>query len=93
MEHDEQRLTLDQAAIYQIKVPGRFDESWSEAFEGMVVTAERDSSGQTITTLTGPVADQAALHGLLRRLYNLGLPLLSLNRIEGDPDEGVWLHY
>jgi hypothetical protein len=93
MEKDEQLLTLDRAAIYQIRVPGRLAESWSESFDSMVITVEQEDSGASITTLTGMIADQAALQGLLRRLYNLGLPLLSVNRIDGDPDEGLWRHY
>ncbi|MBN1284586.1 MAG: hypothetical protein JXB47_04235 [Anaerolineae bacterium] len=89
-EREQSPLGLDQPAVYQIRVPGRFDESWSEIFEGMVITVDKEATGPTITTLTGVVADQAALHGLLRQLYGLGLPLLAVNRIEGDPDEGLW---
>jgi hypothetical protein len=93
MEKDEQLLTLDRAAIYQIRVPGRFAEGWSEGFGGMVITIEQEGHGASTTTLTGVIADQAELQGLLRQLYNLGLPLLSVNRIDGDPDDGLWRHY
>jgi hypothetical protein len=93
MEKDEQLLTLDRAAIYQIRVPGRLTKSWSESFDSMVITVEQESSGASTTTLTGMIADQAALQGVLRQLYNLGLPLLSVNRIDGDPDEVLWRHY
>ena len=79
-----QKLTLDRPATYQIKVPGRLDEGWSEWGGEMAVTVQTGDDGQLITTLTGPV-DQAALQGLLRRLYSLGLPLISVICI--DPDE------
>ncbi len=71
-----QKLNLDQSATYQIKVPGRLDENLSDWVEGMTITVEREDDGSTITTLTGVLVDQAALQGLLRRLYTLGLPLI-----------------
>jgi hypothetical protein len=70
------RPTLDGSAVYEIKVPGELDESWAIWFEKMVITVEREDEGPPVTTLTGTV-DQAALHSLLRRLYSLGLPLIS----------------
>jgi hypothetical protein len=76
-----QKLTLDRPATYQIKVPGHIGESWSDWAGGMTITVESDDDGLPITTLTGTV-DQAALHGLLRRLYSLGLPLISVNCVE-----------
>ena len=78
MEEDKLRLTLDQPATYQIKVPGALDESWSDWAGGMTVAVESEGDGPPVTTLTGTVADQAALQGLLRRLYSLGLPLISV---------------
>ena len=50
----------------------------------MTITVDSEGDGPPITTLTGVIADQAALQGLLRRLYSLGLPLISVNRIEPD---------
>ena len=79
-----QKLTLDQPAIYEIKVPGHFDESWSDWVGGMTITVEHESHDSPVTTLTGTVADQAALQGLLRRLYSLGLPLIAVNWIKPD---------
>jgi hypothetical protein len=73
----KQKLSLDRPATYQIKVPGHLDESWSEWAGGMTITVESDADGLPFTTLTGTV-DQAALQGLLRRLYPLGLPLISV---------------
>lgn len=68
----------NESAVYQIKVQGRLGESWSAWFDGMTVTVEKRDNHATITTLTGPVADQAALHGILSRIRDLGLPLLSV---------------
>lgn len=82
MKDASKKLGLDQPGTYEIKVPGRLDESWSEWFEGMTITVERGDEGPTISTLTGVVADEAALQGLLDRLYSLGLRLLSVVRIE-----------
>ena len=89
MKTVKQKLTLDQPANYQIKVSGHLDESWSEWAGGMTITVENGENGPPITTLIGVVADQAALHGLLRRLYSLGLPLLSVICIECDPERSV----
>ncbi len=68
------------AAIYEIRVKGVLDGSWSEWFDGMTLSS--DASGET--TLSGPVADQAALHGLLAKVRDLGLPLLAVRR--RDPE-------
>jgi hypothetical protein len=86
MKYANQKLGLDQPGTYEIRVPGRLDESWSEWFEGMTITVERGGDGPTITTLTGVVADEAALQGMLDRLYSLGLRLLSVVRIEPNLD-------
>jgi hypothetical protein len=80
MKAVKQKLTLDQPATYQIKVPGHLDESWSEWAGGMAITVEGGDDIPPTTTLTGVVADQAALQSLLRRLYSLGLPLISVNK-------------
>jgi len=74
----KQKLTLDRPVTYQIKVPGELDDNWAE---GMRVIVESDEDGQPVTTLTG-ILDQAALLGLLRRLYSYGLPLMSVNCID-----------
>ena len=73
--------TLDQPAIYQIKVSGYVSANWSDWIEKMVVTVECDDDGSSVSTLTGTF-DQAALQGLLRRLYYLGFPLISINYIQ-----------
>jgi hypothetical protein len=75
-------------ARYQIQVRGQIGGRWSPWFEDMTVTV-RDEGGTTITTLTGTVADQAALMGLLHKLYTLGLPLLLIRR-ERNESSGEW---
>jgi len=77
MKKGKQRLTLDRPATYQIKVQGKLDENWPHWAGEMAVTVINDDNGFSITTLTGTV-DQAALLGLLRRLYSLGTPLISV---------------
>jgi hypothetical protein len=87
MEEAGKKLSLDRPATYQIKVPGHLDESWSDWIEGMTITIESQGDGSLVTTLTGTV-DQAALQSLLRRLYSLGLPLISVNWVEcGSKDK------
>jgi len=68
---------------YEIRVHGVLDSSWSAWFDGLEVTS--DQAGQT--RIAGPVVDQAALHGLLAKVRDLGLPLLSVRLI--DPDEAT----
>jgi hypothetical protein len=84
VELTKQNPGLDQPATYQIRVEGRLDERWSDWFEGMTVTVEREGDGPPITTLTGTVADQAALQGMLRTLYTLGLPVRSVTCVDSD---------
>lgn len=81
MTNIKQKLTLDRPATYQIKVPGHLNDSWADWAGGMMVTLENDVDGLAVSTITGKV-DQAALHGLLRRLYSLGLPLISVICVE-----------
>jgi len=68
----------DQPAVYQIRIKGHLGPQWTEWFEGMAVT--REENGDTL--LTGPVVDQAALHGLIKKVRDLGLPLLSVKRAD-----------
>jgi len=66
--------------VYQIRLQGHLDHRWTDWFEGLTVTLE--SNGDTL--LTGQVPDQAALYGLLRKVRDLGLPLISVNKINSD---------
>jgi hypothetical protein len=77
MKKNAQKLTLDRPATYQINVPGELDQRWSDWYGEMTITVGRDDNGLPVTTLTSTV-DQAALQSLLRRLYSLGLPLISV---------------
>lgn len=88
MEEAGRTLNLHRPATYQIKVPGHLDESWSDWFGGMAVTVECAGEGPPVTSLTGSL-DQAALHGLLRRLYALGLPLISVTCLASGPEPGA----
>lgn len=69
-----------QPTIYQIRVKGHLGPQWTEWFEGLTITLE--DKGNTL--LTGPVLDQAALHGLLKRVRDLGVPLLSVIRVTSN---------
>lgn len=80
MKKSEQLPTLDQPVTYEIKVPGHLDESLSDWVEGMTLTIEGNFGEESVTTLTCTV-DQAALQGLLRRLYSFGIPLISVRCI------------
>ncbi len=71
-------LRLAQPARYRIKVQGWLEPDWSDWLEGLEITTVREAEAPPVTVLTGNLADQAALHGVLFRLYNMGLPLLSV---------------
>ena len=66
------------STIYQIKIEGHLDSHWAEWFDGLSITLEAD--GQTL--LTGPVPDQSALHGLIKKVRDLGMPLVSVNPVQ-----------
>jgi len=73
MNHDEGR---DEQVVYQITVRGLIDAGWSDWFDGLTISPQVDGT----TLLTGPVRDQSALHGLLAKIRDRGLPLLSVKR-------------
>ena len=64
--------------IYQIRIKGQLDSQWTDWFGGLTITLGEDGD----TLLTGPVVDQAALYGLLKKVCDLGLPLLAVNRVK-----------
>jgi hypothetical protein len=74
---------MHEPAIYQIRVEGHLDDEWSEWFDGMAIDRKEDGT----SVLTGPVADQSALHGLLVKIHGMALPLLSLQRVESDGND------
>lgn len=67
-----------QPMVYQIKIEGHLGSPWTAWFEGLTITLEENGN----TLLTGPVIDQAALHGLLKKVRDLGAPLVSVIRVE-----------
>ena len=66
--------------IYQIRLSGHLGRQWADWFDGMTITLTEDGD----TLLTGPVADQAALHGLLKKVRDLGVPLLSVQKSKSN---------
>jgi hypothetical protein len=71
---------LGQLMVYQIRVEGHLDHQWTDWFEGLTITLEAD--GEML--LTGPVVDQSALFGVLKKVRDLGMPLISVNRVKPD---------
>jgi len=77
MKNDTHKPTLDRPATYEIKVPGHLDKSWSDWTEEIKMTTGIEPDGSPVTIFTCTV-DQATLQGLLRHLYSLGIPLISV---------------
>ena len=75
-EHD-----LDQPTVYQIRIQGHLSQRWTDWFAGLTITLQEDGK----TLLIGPVVDQSAVHGILKKIRNLGMPLLSVNTVDPDP--------
>ena len=67
-----------QPVVYQIRIKGQLGRQWTDWFEGLTITLEEDGD----TLLTGPVVDQAALHGLLKKVRDLGMPLVSVIEVQ-----------
>jgi hypothetical protein len=72
---------LDQPKRYAIRIQGHLDQRWADWFDGLTLTQE----GAGTTQLTGPLPDQAALHGVLNKLRDLGLPIISVQIIAAEP--------
>jgi hypothetical protein len=79
------KLDQNEPMVYQIRLKGHLGREWTDWFEGLTVTLEE--SGDTL--LTGLVVDQAALYGLLRKVRDLGLPLLSVNCVQPGQSEAL----
>ena len=79
------RVGTDEPGCYEICLEGRLEERWSTWFDGMTLTTVVAPGGAAHTVLRGRVVDQAALHGLLARLRDVGLPLVSVTRADGCP--------
>lgn len=71
-------MPFDGPATYQIRVQGRIDQIWSDRLEGMLISSDIPANGPAVTTLVGRLTDQAAVVGVLNTLYELHLPLISV---------------
>jgi hypothetical protein len=82
MMSDEQKSERgrDQPKVFQIRIQGHLSRQWTDWFEGLTITLEEDGN----TLLSGRVVDQSALHGILKKIRNLGMPLLSVNSVDLD---------
>ena len=76
-------IDSSQPILYQIRIEGHLGRQWTDWFGGLAITPE--DNGDTL--LSGPVVDQAALHGLLRKVRDLGMPLLSIQQVEHHQGE------
>ena len=79
-KHNNPAHDADQPRVYQIRIKGHLGVEWADWFEGLTITLEEDGD----TLLTGPVVDQSALHGLLKKVRNLGMPLVSVSQVQSD---------
>ena len=80
----DQKINPSKPMVYQIRIKGHLGHQWTDWFEGLTITLEEDGD----TLLTGPVVDQAALHGLLKKVRDLGMPLVSVSPLEhGQADQ------
>ncbi len=80
----EPKPTPSQPVVYHIRIKGHLPHEWTDWFGGLTITLEEDGN----TLLTGPVVDQAALHGLLKKVRDLGMPLVSVSPLEpGQADQ------
>ncbi len=87
MENSTSHKGLKGIAIYSIEIEGHLPVDWSDWFEGFALTSTRNALGNPVTILTGRVADQSMLHGILARIRDLGLPLVSLSRTTDENPE------
>lgn len=78
------RSKPEQRAVYQIKVEGMLDRKWADWFNGMAITCDGD-----VTTLTGSVVDQARLRGILSKIWDLNLTLVSVVQVGTHPKDGL----
>ena len=80
MNENSERIQPGEHELYEIRLKGHLDEHWSEWFDDLTIAYDEHDN----TILAGPVADQSALHGLLKKAHDLGLSLISVTRVESD---------
>ena len=78
MQPKQNDPTSSNIQVYEIRLQGQLEARWEAWFDGLAITQDPDGN----TLLSGPLADQAALHGLLKKVRDLGLPLLSVNPVQ-----------
>jgi hypothetical protein len=78
MTNHNRKIIPNLPIVYEIRIKGYLDSQWADWFEGLSITLKENGD----TLLTGPVIDQAALHGLLKKVRDLGMPLVSVNRVQ-----------
>lgn len=78
-----------QPMVFRIRIKGHWNDLWTDWFEGMTISLEENGD----TLLTGPVVDQATLYGLLRRVRDVGMPLVSVNRVESGEQDRPTAHF
>jgi hypothetical protein len=81
---DNQAYMGNQPMVYQIRIKGHLGQQWTDWFEGLTITLEENGD----TLLTGAVVDQAELHGILKKVRDLGIPLISVNSVGPGPQDG-----
>ena len=84
MEKHRQVASLLEPAVYQIRIQGILDKNWSDYCGGMTIEHERDAHQHAVTVMTGRLADQSALVGILTSLHDIGCPILSVERMEAS---------
>jgi len=77
MTNHNRKINPNPPIVYEIRIKGHLDSQWSDWFEGLTITLKEDGD----TLLTGPVIDQAALHGLMKKVRDLGMPLVSVSPV------------
>ena len=77
-------IPTSNAKVYEIRLKGHLEARWEQWFDGLIISLEEDGS----TLLSGPLADQAALHGILKKVRDVGLTLLSVNTVKPEGTEG-----
>ena len=78
-------MPLNEGGSYEIRLQGHLDDHWVDWLEGLALTRENDGT----TTLTGQLADQAALHGVLNKIRDLNLPIVSVRRVDSEAERPI----